>query len=65
MNKKKYYITGHDSLIATVYEHDEYGRTMVLYNSPEIDETLTVRDAEYPNEKLKDISILDFLLSML
>lgn len=63
MNKLKYYITGRDSVIAIVYESDKFGRTLVVKSNPEIDEKLSVLDADY--KKISDGVLLDFLYSML
>lgn len=63
MNKPKYYISGRDSIIAVVYESDEFGRTMVIFNNPESDEELSILDDEW--KKVSSGNMMGFLYSML
>ncbi len=66
-NKPRYHILGTDSVVGTVYEHPEYGRTICLdftYEHSDGSQVYRVFDSE-SHEFVSEKSFLEFIQSMI
>jgi len=64
MNKPTYHLVNNDSVIATVYESDKYGRTLAIRGT--INPEFEIRIWSTPEGKMiNDIDLMEFLSSMI
>lgn len=62
-NAIKYFIVNNDNIVAVIYEHEEYGRTMVIEKT--VDINCAVEIFEKNGDKMIDMDFLEYIASML
>lgn len=63
-NKPKYIIVNYDAPIGIVYEHPQYGRTIVIQEKVDLNHPIQIWDAEN-NKFLENSLFLTFIQEML
>jgi len=63
-NEFKYAVTNGDSVIAIIYEHEKYGRTVVILEKLDLNSPVTIWDKE-ANTPLSDTDFLEFIYNLL
>ena len=64
--KTTHFVVNHEEVLGTIYEHDKFGKVIVLSNHILIQDTLTVVPlAGRTLDKIKDVDLLDMVLEHL
>ncbi len=64
MNKAKYFLITDEEVIATVFESDKYGRTIVFCDKINTNKKIKLYDNEL-RKVINEIDLLEFLSSMI